>query len=255
MKCGGDSCCKFCRIQTPVKKRVNITALVCSCQKIVELPHVKLVPQTAEIIITHVCLGYAVYLCIGKQHPWQCFLIASRQTLVQSHSSYNLAELVFAHARVFKLLHQMKMLGRIVAVEQLQCGTVKLSRVAYTQIILISVCEDAHVTTDLILKTYSQTEQLWNFLGIKIHLVVSSHSYNRKIQFISTYRFVNARHIYAESTSFVINGLVRFKKLVGRLVYRFGDSSLYYVGNSDVCLLHTFAIEERSGSILYGFDK
>ena len=39
-----------------------------------------------------------------------------------------------------------------------------LCSVTYFQIILVTICKDAHVTADLVFESDSQTEQLWSFL-------------------------------------------------------------------------------------------
>ena len=73
---------------------------------------------------------------------------------------------MFAHRSVAQLLHQMQMFGRIVVVEQFQCCTIEFTCTAHSQIILVAIGKDAHITTDLILEANSQSEQLWNFLAV-----------------------------------------------------------------------------------------
>lgn len=63
-----DSLCQLCSVQGTVKETVYVAALVCSCQQVVEAPHVQFSTFDTEIRVVDVGLGYGVYLRISEHH-------------------------------------------------------------------------------------------------------------------------------------------------------------------------------------------
>ena len=82
MQSGVNALCHLGCVERAVKEAVNVAALVCPCKEIVELPHIKIAPKTAKVIVVDICLGHGIDLRVCKQHPWQCLLITCWQALV-----------------------------------------------------------------------------------------------------------------------------------------------------------------------------
>ena len=74
-------------------------------------------------------------LRVSNQQAWYAFLITLWQTLVQSHFTENLAELVFCQIAVPKRLHQMNVFGWIVGMEHIQYGTKQIACIGTSKLL------------------------------------------------------------------------------------------------------------------------
>lgn len=97
--------CYFGCVERAVKETINVATLVCSGQKIVELPHINVRAVRAKVFIADVSFSHCIDLGVCYQQPWNIALYLLRECLIQSHFSKNLTELVSRHACVAKCLH------------------------------------------------------------------------------------------------------------------------------------------------------
>ena len=74
--------CNFRCVQTSIQEAINVTALVCTCQKVVEFPHIQLSTCSTKVFILDVGFCNQIDLRISQQQSWQMLLCIGWQALI-----------------------------------------------------------------------------------------------------------------------------------------------------------------------------